>query len=171
MVASHVGITKHIEQSCTSRMQTFFSIPSKNVNVMRQTRTSIDNSSEHMLNDYWNDERKVLLSKERIRTIRFQLWSLKLPEGYRSVNGRTTQVSNTARLVTIRPKEWPRTSKKQEQADCSVRRRKDQIASSSQKKRKLRRFTRRYRIPQGDLRSSSKTRQVRGLFNAVYSQR
>ena len=32
--------------------------------VMRQTRTSIDNASEHTLNDQWNDERKVLLSEK-----------------------------------------------------------------------------------------------------------
>ena len=33
-----------------------FPIPIKYVDVMRQTRTSIDNASEHTLNEYWNEE-------------------------------------------------------------------------------------------------------------------
>ena len=40
----------------------------KYVDVMRQTRTSIDNASENTLNDHWNDE--VFLSEKWIGTVR-----------------------------------------------------------------------------------------------------
>ena len=39
-------------------------IPMKDVDVMRQTRTIIDDGSEHTRNDCWNDEIEVLLSEE-----------------------------------------------------------------------------------------------------------
>ena len=63
MVVSYLAIT-YIEQRCTFRMQKTFNIPSKYVDVMRQRRKCVDNASE--LDDYWNDEREVLLSAEWI---------------------------------------------------------------------------------------------------------
>ena len=36
--------------------KTTFPNPSKHVDVMRQTRRSIDNESEHTLKDFWNEE-------------------------------------------------------------------------------------------------------------------
>ena len=48
-------------------------MPQINVDVMRQTRTSIDNVLEHTLNDSWNHERKVLLSEEWIGATRFRI--------------------------------------------------------------------------------------------------
>ena len=60
------------------------------------------------------------------------------------------------------PKEWHRLSKgTRARGDRKLGRRKDLIATRSPKKRDLRRFIRRYRISQGDLRSPSNTRKVR----------
>ena len=50
-----------------------FTIPMTFVDVMRQTRTSIGNASEHTLTDFWNDERTVFFSEEWIGTTRFQM--------------------------------------------------------------------------------------------------
>ena len=72
--------------------ETSLSIPSKYVDVMRPTKTSIDNASEHTLNDYWNDGREDLLSKEWIVTTRCRLLRIKLPDEYKWVNGRPTKV-------------------------------------------------------------------------------
>ena len=36
-----------------------FPLPLNYVDVMRPATTSIDNASEHTLNDFWTDERKV----------------------------------------------------------------------------------------------------------------
>ena len=74
--------------------EAFFSVTLEYVDVTRQTRTSIDNTSEHTLNDYWNveSEREVLLSEEWIRTARLQKLRVKLPEEFLWVEGRPTQV-------------------------------------------------------------------------------
>ena len=52
--------------------------PIKHVDVMRQTRTSMDNASEHTLNDRWNEESDVALSEDSVRSTRFQI--LRIPE-------------------------------------------------------------------------------------------
>ena len=89
---------------------------------MRQTGTSIDNASEHMLNDHWNDDRKVSLSEEWMGTTRLQILRIKLREGYNWVNGRPTKVQKTTRPDTISAR------------GMAQRRRKDQIARRSQEK-------------------------------------
>ena len=66
-----------------------FSVPLRYVDVRRQTRTSIDNASEHTLNDYWNAESEKL-SEEWIATRRFQTFRMQLQKEYRWVNGRHT---------------------------------------------------------------------------------
>ena len=67
--------------------ETTFTTRLKCVDVVRQTRTSIKNASQHTLNDYWNDEREVLLPGEWIGMNRFQILRMKLPEGYKLMNG------------------------------------------------------------------------------------
>ena len=67
-------------------------VPWKYIDVMMQTRTGIDNASEHTLNGCWNDETQVLLSEEWIGTARFRILRMKLTEGYSWVNGRPTEV-------------------------------------------------------------------------------
>ena len=115
---------------------------------------------------------KSCSQRNGIGTTRFPNLKSMLPEGYKWVNARPSKVQKTTRLLTIWPEEWPRLSTKQKgRGDSSLGRRKDQIARSSLKKRNLRRFIRRYRIPRGDLHSSSNIRQVRGSSNAVYSKR
>ena len=52
----------------------------KDVDVMRQTRASIDNASERTLNEYWNAHREVQLSEEWIGTTRFKISRIKLPD-------------------------------------------------------------------------------------------
>ena len=47
VVTLYVAITKHIEQSCTSRMKQPSPCFTKNVDVMRHTITSIENASVH----------------------------------------------------------------------------------------------------------------------------
>ena len=49
-----VHLTPSRSQSCKSRY----------VDIMRQTRMSIDNASEHTLNDFWIDEKEVLILEE-----------------------------------------------------------------------------------------------------------
>ena len=61
--------------------ETTVSILLKYVDVMRQTRTSIESVSKQSLNEYWNDEKEVLLSEEWIGTTRFQMLRTKLPKG------------------------------------------------------------------------------------------
>ena len=90
------------------------------VDVIRQTETSIDDTSEHTLQDFSNDEKEVLLSEEWIGTTRFQILKMQLPEEYTCVNGRPTKVSNSFRPDTIWPKEWTKLSKKQEQMEIAV---------------------------------------------------
>ena len=60
---------------------TIFSIPMKYVHVMKQTTASIDNASDHTLNDSRKDESKVLLSEKWIGTTRFQTLMIQLLEG------------------------------------------------------------------------------------------
>ena len=43
--------------------ETTFTAPKKCVDAMRQMRTSVDSASKHTLNDYWDDQRKVLPSE------------------------------------------------------------------------------------------------------------
>ena len=54
------------------RDETAFPNPLNFDHVMTQTKTSIDNASEHTPNDYWNDKSEVLLSEEWNGTARFQ---------------------------------------------------------------------------------------------------
>ena len=88
---------------------TIFSIPMKYVDVMRQTRTSIDFAAEHTLHDYWNDEGKVWVSQDWYGTNRFHILRIKLPVGYTRLNGRSTKAT---RPDTIWPEEWSRLFKK-----------------------------------------------------------
>ena len=68
MVTSNIAIKKYIDQTdCMSRWNIILhSI--KYVDVKRQTRTGIDNASEHTLSDHWTAESEVLLSEEWIGT-------------------------------------------------------------------------------------------------------
>ena len=75
--------------------------PMKYVHVMRQTKTSIDNASEHTPNDSWIAESEVLLSEEWTDTKRFQILRIKLPEGYTWVNDPPTTVHTTTPPDTI----------------------------------------------------------------------
>ena len=101
--------------------ETTFSNSMQFVDVMRQTRTSIDNASECALDDCWNDESEVLLSGVRLGTTRFRISRIKLPErihlGERSIYKQST----------IWPEEWPRLSKKQKaRGECQLRRKREQ---------------------------------------------
>ena len=49
-------ITRFIDQKLYVMKDETFLIPMKYVDVVRQTRTSMNNASEHTLNDYWNEE-------------------------------------------------------------------------------------------------------------------
>ena len=65
MVTSKIDTMKYFDQNCTSPNEENVSYSEqKNVEVMRQTRTSIDNASEPTLNDSLNDEtEKCVLSR------------------------------------------------------------------------------------------------------------
>ena len=49
-----------------------FLLPLNDVDIMRQTGTSIDKASEHKLNDDWNKASEVALSEELIEMTRYQ---------------------------------------------------------------------------------------------------
>ena len=61
---------KHRSKLYIPNEETFL-IPLKYVDVMRQTRTSKDNASEHTLNGYWHEGSDLALSEEWIGTTRF----------------------------------------------------------------------------------------------------
>ena len=152
MVTSHIAITECIAQSCISWIITTF--------------------PERTLNDDWNDERGVLLSEEP----RIGLEQLGSKSGGLSclnkwVNGRPTKVPkyDTTRYDLAHCMA-PSIKETKSRGDSSPGRRRDPIPRSSPNNVDLRRFARRFRIPQGDLRGSSKTCKVRGSFNAVRSQ-
>ena len=84
-----------------------FSVPFKNVGVMRHTSPSIDNASEHALNDCWNDDRTVMPSEAWVGTTRFQIPKIKAQKDTKWVNGQHTHVQNTTRRDTIWPEQWP----------------------------------------------------------------
>ena len=74
-------------------------IPMKHIDVVRHTRTIIDNCSERTLNDNWNDEREVLLSKDSIGPSRFQILRMKLPTGYTWMNNPPAKVQALHDLI------------------------------------------------------------------------
>ena len=74
-----------------------FPILFKHVNVMRQTQTSINNVSEHIINDIWTEAKGVNLSEEWTGDTRFQILRTRLPEGYKRVNGRHAKIPKTIR--------------------------------------------------------------------------
>ena len=73
------------------------------VDVKRQPRTSINNTSERALNDYWNDkrEREVLLSEGLDWHNSFPHVDDEASRRIQVVNGRPTNVQKTTRLDTI----------------------------------------------------------------------
>ena len=59
-------------------------IPLKYVDTMRQTQTSVNNVSEHIVNDLWTEAEGVTLSEEWIGTARCQILRTRLSEGYQT---------------------------------------------------------------------------------------
>ena len=73
--------------------------------VKRQTRTSMNNASENTVDDIWNED-DVALSEEWIVTRRLGISRTKLPEGYKWVNGRLTNIQKTKRADAIWSEAW-----------------------------------------------------------------
>ena len=95
-----VATTKYIDHNCTSRLKRHSPFRQKYVDVMRQTRTSIDNASEHTVNDYRNKESADTLSERHGSTL-CQPTSQKYmvdPQTYKTIT----------RPDTIWPKVWAR---------------------------------------------------------------
>ena len=92
-------IYRHHEESrlklCDPNDETF-PIRVKYVDEKRQTQTSINNVSVHMINDIWTEGKGVNFSEEWCGTARFQILRTRLLEGY-GVNGRLTKIQKTAR--------------------------------------------------------------------------
>ena len=79
MVISLTVITKYIDPNCTSPKKKHSLCLVKYVDVMRQTGTSIDNASDHTLNDLWKEDNEVALFEEWIGTTRHQIYRMKVP--------------------------------------------------------------------------------------------
>ena len=77
------------------------------------------------------------------------------------VDDRPTEVRNTTRLDSIWPDELPRSRNKRRQGQIAARDSGQTRSQAVRRKANLRRFNRRCRIPQGDLRSWSKKEPVR----------
>ena len=129
---------------------------------MRQTRTSIDTTSEHTLNDDWNDEREVLFSDAWIGTARVQILRIK-----------RTKVTQTTKLATI----WP---DKMAQGIKEETKTQEEIAARDEESTRLQEAHRKRGIldvsPEDTecLKETSeargKPRKMRSSPNAVYSQ-
>ena len=91
-----------------------FRIPFKGVDVMRQTQTSLDSFSEHIINGIRTEAKGVNLSEEWTGTTRFQILCTRPPEGYKWVNERPTNIQKTTRPDGIWPSVWTQLSQKQE---------------------------------------------------------
>ena len=74
------------DETCTT--------PSKDVDVMRQTHTSIDNVSENHVNGLWTEAKDVNLSEEWTGTARSHILRARLSEGYMWVNGRPSKITD-----------------------------------------------------------------------------
>ena len=88
-----------------------FPIPLKYVDVMRQTQTSINNVSEHILNDKWTNANGVHLSEEWTGSTRFQTLRTWLLEGYKCAVESPTKIRKTTRPDSTWPEAWTQLSK------------------------------------------------------------
>ena len=144
-MASYIDTTTCIDQNCTSHLEKQFLFFSKKNDVMRQTRTSIDNASEHSLTDYWNEDSEIILSEAWIGDDTVP--NLEDPSSQKDTNGKWHDLSRRmAQMVKERTA----------RGDRKWRRRTEQIARRSPDMRILRCFTRRHRLRYGDLKESSK---------------
>ena len=65
----------------------------KYIDVVKQTKTDIDHVSERTTNDIGTEDKSISLSEEWNRTMRIQILRTRLPEGYKWVEGRPTEVA------------------------------------------------------------------------------
>ena len=134
---------------------------SKNVDVMRRTRTSIENAFEHTHNDYWNAESEDTLSEEWIATTRFLILRTKFPEGYKWADG--------PRTISAKPPHDPTRSGPKNGPACQRHKRRMRSQTGTKKRPDCKKLVRkedssRFRPKplEGDLRRSGKTREMRG---------
>ena len=96
--------------------ETSFLHSAKIVDVMRQTKRSIDNASVPTLNDNWNDDQESLVQVAWMGTTRIQILRIKLPEGHALVNGRPTKVQTMKDLARRLAQSIKETKKQEEMA-------------------------------------------------------
>ena len=88
-------------------------IPLEHIDVMRYSKTDLENQDEKAIDDVWDgsDSDERMLSDWWVGETSFKRYS-KAPKGYLIIGGRKTRIQKTTRPDTIWPEVWDAMSRK-----------------------------------------------------------
>ena len=107
---SFIASTWNPESNCTCRKKNHFPFPLKNIDVTRNTCTSLDVMLDKKnIDDHWNVDKDRELSDARTGFTRFILLIVKAPDGYTWSGERLTRKQTTSRADKLWSEMWKET--------------------------------------------------------------